>query len=266
MARPEPDDPCAALAELLTASRRVLFFTGAGVSTESGIPDFRSPGGVWTRYDPRVMTFDRYVASVDVRRSSWQMRREFFAAGALPNPAHRAMALLESAGRSVGVVTQNIDGLHTDAGSRVVVELHGSARRVGCIGAAPRNGVPAGCGWTAATEWAFERVDAGDDDPCCPRCAGLVKSTTISFGQVMDSTALDSARDLLEAADALVVVGSSLQVYPAAALPERAVERGLRCALVNHEPTPLDVLMDVVVLGAAGELLPPAVEIALARS
>jgi len=258
--------PVRALADLLAASRRALFFTGAGVSTESGIPDFRSPGGVWTRYDPRELTFDRYVASADVRRLSWQMRREFFAAGARPNPAHRAVAELEGAGRSVGVITQNIDGLHAEAGSRTVVELHGTARRVACIGAAPRAGTPDGCGWSADTAWAFERLDAGEDDPACPRCGGLVKSATISFGQIMDAAALSRADALLGQADLLVVVGSSLQVHPAAALPELAAERGLPCALVNREPTPLDRLMDVVAHGSAGEVLPAAVDAALARS
>ena len=120
--------------DLLAASQRIVGFTGAGVSTESGIPDFRSPGGVWTRYDPRNFEFDRYVEDPDVRRLSWEMRREFFAAGARPNPAHHAFAALERAGRSPGVITQNIDGLHQDAGSQHVVELHGTAREVLCIG------------------------------------------------------------------------------------------------------------------------------------
>jgi NAD-dependent deacetylase len=254
----------AELAELLARSHRVVFFSGAGVSTESGIPDFRSPGGVWTRYDPRELTFDRYVASADVRRLSWQMRREFFAAAARPNPAHHAIAALEAAGRSLGVITQNIDGLHGDAGSRTVVEIHGTARRVGCIGVAPRMGAPDGCGWTADTTWAIERLDAGDDDPHCPGCGGLAKAATISFGQSMDERSLHRAEYLLERADAVVVVGSSLQVYPAAGLPARAAARGIPCAIVNREPTPLDDEVDLVVLGSAGEVVPQAVAAALA--
>lgn len=256
----------AALAGLLAASRRAVFFSGAGVSTESGIPDFRSPGGVWTRYDPRALTFDRYVASADVRRLSWQMRREFFAAGARPNPAHHAIAALEAAGRSLGVITQNIDGLHAEAGSRTVVELHGTARRVGCIGAAPRNGRPAGCGWAADTTWAFARIDAGDEDPHCPGCGGLVKSATISFGQQMDAGALERADDLLGRADAVVVVGSSLQVYPAAGLPAHAAARGVPCAIVNREPTPLDDEVDLVVYGSAGPVISQAVAEVLATA
>jgi NAD-dependent deacetylase len=254
----------AALAELLMRSHRVVFFSGAGVSTESGIPDFRSPGGVWTRYDPRELTFDRYIASADVRRLSWQMRREFFAAGARPNPAHHAIAALEDAGRSLGVITQNIDGLHTDAGSHTVVEIHGTARRVGCLGVAPRLGAPDGCGWTADTSWAFARLDAGDDDPPCPGCGGLVKSATISFGQSMDERSLHRAEELLREADAVIVVGSSLQVYPAAGLPARAAARGIPCAIVNREPTPLDDEVDLVVLGSAGDVLPVAVAAVLA--
>ena len=255
------DDAAAetALARLLARSQRVVFFTGAGVSTESGIPDFRSAGGVWTRYDPRQLTFQRYVASADVRALHWQMRREFFAVGARPNPAHRAIAAMEAGGRSLGVITQNIDGLHTEAGSATVVELHGTARRVACIGAEPLDGVPAGCGWSADTSWAFERLDAGDPDPRCPACAGLVKSATVSFGQAMDAGALARADDLLARADAVVVVGSSLQVYPAAGLPARAAARGVPCAIVNREPTPLDDDVDVVVLGSAAQVLPRAV-------
>jgi len=243
-----------------------VFFTGAGVSTESGVPDFRSPGGVWARYDPMQLTFDRYVASADVRRLSWQMRREFFAAGALPNPAHRAIAAMEGAGRSLGVITQNIDGLHTEAGSRTVVEVHGTARRVGCIGAAPRYCAPQGCGWSTDTAWAFDRIDAGDGDPHCPQCGGLVKSATISFGQVMDEATLHRASQLLDQADAVIVVGSSLQVYPAAGLPTQAAARGIPCAIVNREPTPLDDEATVVVHGTAGEILPLAVATALATA
>lgn len=247
------------LGAFLRNHQRTVVFTGAGVSTESGIPDFRSPGGVWTRYDPRELTFQRYVASAEVRARSWQMRREFFAAGATPNPAHRAIAALEETGRSPGVITQNIDGLHRQAGSEQVVELHGTARTVSCIGAAPEHGQPDGCGFTADTTWAFEQIDAGDADPSCPRCGGLVKSATISFGQVMDPRTMGAAERLLAEADAMLVVGSSLQVYPAASFPEVAASAGLGLAIVNAEPTPFDRLADVVVHGRAGEVLPAAV-------
>jgi NAD-dependent deacetylase len=247
------------LGELLAQARSIVGFTGAGVSTESGIPDFRSPGGVWTRYDPRTFEFDRYVTDPDVRVLSWQMRTEFFAVPFTPNPAHVAFARLEQAGRSPGVITQNIDGLHQDAGSRTVVELHGTARRVMCLGHAPVDGVPDGCGWSAPHTWAFERLDGGEPDPQCPECGGLVKSATVSFGQQLFPGVVEAAADLVASADLMVVVGSSLQVYPAAALPMHAVDAGARLVIVNDEPTPFDAVADLVVRGRAGEVLGPAV-------
>lgn len=249
----------AALAELLRRSHQVTTFTGAGVSTESGIPDFRSPGGVWTRYDPRDFTFDRYVESAEVRASSWAMRREFFARDPRPNPAHLAIAAIERAGRGHGVITQNIDGLHQLAGSTHVVEIHGTAREVLCIGRTPRYGMPEGCGFTAPHTWALEQVDAGDPGPTCPECGGLVKSATISFGQAMPPDAVEEAERLVTSADLLVTVGSSLQVWPAADLPELAVRSGVPLVIVNDERTPLDAIATLVVRGRAGEVLPEAV-------
>lgn len=243
------------LETLLGEAERIVGFTGAGVSTESGIPDFRSPGGVWTRYDPRNFEFDRYVADAEVRRLSWEMRREFFAHQARPNPAHLALARWERAGRCLGVVTQNIDGLHQDAGSRRVVELHGTARTVMCLGAHPIHGRPDGCGWAAPHTWAFARLDAGDPDPHCPECGGLVKSATVSFGQQLFPGVVEDAVTLVEEADLLLVVGSSLQVHPAAGLPLYAVEAGARLVIVNAEPTPYDGVADLVVRGRAGEVL-----------
>lgn len=252
-----------ALSALLRDAGTVVAFTGAGISTESGIPDFRSPGGVWTRYDPRDFTFDRYVASSEVRRASWAMRREFWAADPQPNAAHAALVTLQRAGRLRGVITQNIDGLHQAAGASEVIELHGTARDVVCIGARPRGGVPAGCGFRAPTSWAFERLDAGSDDPSCPDCGGLVKSATVSFGQVLSPGVVDAAIDLAAAADVLLTIGSSLQVYPAAGLPQEAKASGAALAIVNDEPTPFDDLADVVVRGRAGIVLPAAVGAAL---
>jgi NAD-dependent deacetylase len=256
---PRPSDTVEDLAALLARSQRVTTFTGAGVSTESGIPDFRSPGGLWTRYDPSELTFERYVESAEVRQLSWQMRREFFAADPQPNPAHHAIAALERAGRGHGVVTQNIDGLHQLAGSSEVVEVHGTAREVGCIGAAPAGGVPAGCGFVAPYTWALERVDAGDPDPGCPECGGLVKSRTVSFGQVLEVGVMEQAAELVRTADLVLTVGSSLQVWPAADLPLWALRAGVPLAIVNDEPTPMDDFAEVVVRGRAGEVLPAAV-------
>jgi len=248
------------LRDLIDQSERVIGFTGAGVSTESGIPDFRSPGGVWTRYDPATFDFANFVADPRVRAESWQMRKEFFTAGARPNPAHFALAELERRGKSPGVITQNIDGLHQDAGSRTVIELHGTAREVMCIGAAPQHGVPEGCGWRDTHEWAMTQVDAGDTDPRCPQCAGLVKSATVSFGQILQPDVIDAALALAASADLLITAGSSLQVQPAASLPLEALEAGARLAIINNEPTPLDRFADLVVRGRAGEVLGTAVQ------
>jgi NAD-dependent deacetylase len=247
------------LAALLADAARVVAFTGAGISTESGIPDFRSPGGVWTRFNPADFTFGRYVESAEVRARSWQMRRELNQAYR-PNAGHLALSRLEQAGRALGVITQNIDGLHHDAGSRRVVELHGTAREVMCIGHAPRNGTPEGCGFRAPLEWALAAVDGGDPDPRCPECGGLVKSATVSFEQVLFPGVVDEAVGLAREADLMVAVGSSLMVYPAADLPIVAVRNGARLAIVNNEETPLDDLADLVVRGSAGAVLASAVD------
>lgn len=251
-------DP-APLAEALARSTRVVAFTGAGISTESGIPDFRSPGGMWTRYNPQDFTFERYVSDPELRKLSWRLRREFWATRAEPNAAHRALAELEAEDRLLGIVTQNIDGLHQAAGSRRVVEIHGTSQAVGCIGARPRGGTPEGCGWDAPASWAIDALDRGDEDPACPECGAIVKVSTISFGQQLVPEVIEAAVALVEAADLLLTIGSSLQVYPAAGLPEVARANGVPVVIVNDEPTPLDRLAEVVVRGRAGEVLPPAV-------
>jgi NAD-dependent deacetylase len=245
-----------ALARLLSTARAAVAFTGAGVSTESGVPDFRSPGGVWTRYNPRDFTFSKFVTSAEVRARAWRMRREFWTAQPQPNPAHHALAELERRGNLLGVITQNIDELHQAAGSRTVVELHGTSRAVSCIGRRPRAGTPEGCGFRAGTEWAFDRVDAGEQDPRCPRCGGLVKSATVSFGQNLFPGVLEAAAALVARAELVLAIGSSLQVYPAAELPASIARRGGTLAIVNDEPTPLDPLATVVVRGRAGVVLP----------
>jgi NAD-dependent deacetylase len=191
------------------------------------------------------------------------MRREMLAGAHAPNAGHRALARLERSGRSLGVVTQNIDGLHQEAGSRRVVEIHGTAREVMCIGHRPRDGTPAGCGFRAPVSWAFEQLDAGEPDPRCPHCGGLVKSATVSFGQTLFPNVLEEAFALAGDCDLMLTVGSSLQVYPAADLPLAAARNGALLVIVNDEPTPYDGLAELVVRGGAGDVLATAVDVAL---
>lgn len=243
----------------LAAARAGVVFTGAGVSTGSGLPDFRSPGGLWSRYDPREMTFERYVTEPSVRAESWAMRREFLDANAQPNAAHHAVAALQSSGRVSTVVTQNIDGLHQAAGTTSVVELHGTAHTSTCIGVAPRGGSPNGCGWNAPTTDLLATIDAGDPDPVCPVCGGMVKAATISFGQSMDTASVEASVEAVMTSDMLLVIGSSLQVWPAASLVPRAADRGIPIVIMNAEPTEFDDLATAVLRGPVEDILPTIV-------
>jgi NAD-dependent deacetylase len=242
--------------ELLADRQKVVVFTGAGASTESGIPDFRSPGGLWTRYDPRQLGFRRYVTDPDTRRLAWRLRRELFHLGALPNPAHLACVRLAEAGRLAGVVTQNIDGLHLDAGlpAELVCEVHGTGREVVCLA----------CDQRGPMADAVARVEAREDDPACLACGGILKAATVSFGQPIPEAVWARAERMTAGCDAFVAVGSSLVVQPAARLPVQAKRLGASLVIVNREPTPLDGLADVVLHGEAGTLLPALVERALA--
>src|SRR5437899_4099043 len=235
---------------LLARSRQALAFTGAGVSTASGVPDFRSPGGIWSRYRP--VTLPEFLASAEARRRYWTYKKETWAdfAQARPNAAHEALARLESQGRLLGVVTQNIDGLHQEAGSRKVVELHGTNRRVECLG----------CGWNGPAAETHERLAAGEEVPACAGCGGPLKAATISFGQALRPEVLEEAFALARAADLLLVLGSSLVVYPAAAIPEAAASQGAPMLIINREPTPLDGLAAVALRGEVERLLPALLE------
>jgi NAD-dependent deacetylase len=250
-------DLVAAAAARLAGARRIVVFTGAGVSTDSGIPDFRTPGGLWDRYDPRQLSYQRYLADPQVRRLSWQLRREFHGMAPKPNAAHLACARLARAGRLAGVVTQNIDGLHTDAGvdPELVCELHGNGHWVACLACADR----------LPMAEAVARVEAGEEDPRCLRCGGILKATTVSFGQALPRAAWERAEELTRGCDAFLAVGSSLVVYPAASLPELAAGSGATLLIINREPTPLDLLADLVMQGECGELLPRLVEAVLER-
>jgi NAD-dependent protein deacetylase/lipoamidase len=245
-------DGFAEATRLLAPARRIVVFTGAGVSTDSGIPDFRSPGGLWTRYDPRQLGFRRYVADQATRRLAWQLRRELLQLGARPNAAHLACVRLAELGRLAAVVTQNVDGLHADAGldPDLLCEVHGTSRVVVCLD----------CGERSPMTEAVARVEAGEDDPGCRACGGILKAATVSFGQSIPPAVWAAAEAATDACDAFVAVGSSLVVQPAAGLPLRASRRGVPLVIVNREPTPLDRVADVVLGGEAGRLLPALVD------
>jgi NAD-dependent deacetylase len=232
---------------LLHAARRVVVVTGAGISTESGIPDFRSPGGLWSRYDPSQLTFDRFRASVETRKLYWEIATQAYPVmrDAEPNAAHEAVVAIERAGKLLALVTQNVDGLHQKAGSSPerTIEIHGSALGVRCIE----------CGTDADREAVHRLVSDGDAAPTCDVCEGPLKPATISFGQAMPERETSSAFAAAASCDLMIVIGSSLVVYPAAALPEEAVRRGAALVIVNREPTGHDRLAEVVVHGSAGE-------------
>ena len=234
---------------LVAEARSPAAFTGAGMSTASGVPDFRSPGGIWSRYKP--VPFPEFVASRDARREYWRYKKETYDdfANARPNAGHRALAALEDAGRLRGVVTQNIDGLHQDAGSRLVLELHGTNRRVACLRCRAE--------WPAAEIQA--RLVAGCEEPACDHCGGIVKAATVSFGQALPEDVLRESFSMAAASDLMLVLGSSLVVHPAAAIPVAAAEAGARLVIVNREPTPLDGLADVVLRGPLEDVLPALV-------
>jgi NAD-dependent deacetylase len=237
------------LAELLIAAgeRGTVVFTGAGVSTESGIPDFRSPGGIWSRYAP--IGYADYILDTEMRRESWRRGLHTYAplAAAEPNAAHLAIAAWFEAGLVNGVVTQNIDGLHQKAGvpADAVVELHGNAHCVACLI----------CDARFSRAAVNERVAAGDEDPACPACGGILKSMTVSFGQPLPEAAVTEAQRLHATARLCLVIGSTLVVYPAATLPEVTLDVGGQLAIVNYTPTHLDHFATLVSRAAAGQLL-----------
>ena len=233
------------------AAERIVVLTGAGISTESGIPDFRGPRGVWTR-DPEAekqSTLQHYLADPAVRRAAWRSRLDHPGWRAQPNRGHRALVALEARGKLHALVTQNIDELHQIAGnaSARVIEVHGSMRRVMCWS----------CGARAPMNEALERVRAGEPDPACRRCGGILKSDTISFGQALVPEVIDRAMRVAAEADLLLAIGSTLQVYPAAGVVPVARDAGARIVILNDQPTPLDPIADAVLRGPIGELLPP---------
>ncbi|MGW1590604.1 SIR2 family NAD-dependent protein deacylase [Streptomyces sp. NPDC002386] len=228
----------------------VALLSGAGISTDSGIPDYRGPGGLWRR-DPeaeKLVTYEYYMADPEIRRRSWQMRRANGARDRGPNAAHRAVAELERIGVPVRVITQNVDGLHQLAGmpARKVLELHGTARSVVCTR----------CHARGPMEDALARVEAGEADPPCLTCGGVLKSATVMFGERLDPVVLGEAVAITQACQIFIAVGTSLQVQPAAGLAGVAADHGARLIIVNAEPTPYDELADEIVREPIGTALP----------
>jgi NAD-dependent deacetylase len=239
------------LGDMIAAAGIIVPFTGAGISTECGIPDFRSPGGLWTRNRP--IPFDEFVASQSARDESWRRRfamQEIFAA-ARPGRGHRALAALYRAGKVPAVITQNIDNLHQASGfaAEHVVELHGNTTYARCIG----------CGQAYQLDWVKRRFEAEGAAPSCTACEEPVKTATISFGQMMPEAEMQRATELAQACDLFIAVGSSLVVWPAAGFPMMAKNAGARLVIINREPTEQDDIADLVIRRDIGEALEPFV-------
>ena len=256
-----PSDGVERARSLLERARCVVVLTGAGISTDSGIPDFRGPQGVWTTNPKaeRMATLQYYVADPELRRRSWQNRLTSPLWDSEPNAGHRALVDLERSGRLDTLVTQNVDGLHHKAGSDParIVEIHGTGREVVCLS----------CGDRQPAEPVHERVRAGDDDPACLKtlsdgvaCGGILKSATISFGQSLVPWDLTRAERAAERCDLLLAVGSTLGVFPAAGMVPIAARHGAVVVILNGGETEMDALADVVVYGAISECLPAMVE------
>ncbi|MHC4443699.1 MAG: SIR2 family NAD-dependent protein deacylase [Planctomycetota bacterium] len=234
----------------LVGAERGVAFTGAGISTESGIADFRSPGGVWSRYQP--VYYDEFLRDHEARLRMWRMKKEMYPefTKARPNSGHYALAGLEGAGRLVGIITQNIDGLHQDGGSKKVLELHGTGRYVECIS----------CGKRWDSEVIFAEYKDRDEVPVCDVCGGWMKPATVSFGQAMPEDVLREAYQMSAESDVFLAIGSSLVVEPAASLPAHAKQMGSYLVIINRDPTPLDGYADVVIRTPIGETLEAVVK------
>ncbi len=239
-------------AELTREARKIVVLTGAGISTESGIPDFRSPGSIWLANPP--VSYPDFLNRPEARRQYWETRRNLSGQikAATPNPAHLALVELERRNMLLGIITQNFDGLHYDAGHDParVVELHGTSREAACTL----------CGARSSMEELQRRVDAGEVDPRCTSCGGYMKSATILFGQHIPADVLAGAREMAESCDLFMVVGSSLRVSPATNLPRLALKNEVPLIIVNLVPTPIDSYADIVIQEKAGLVLPRLVE------
>lgn len=234
----------------MNSVQRVVMLTGAGISTESGIPDFRGPQGVWTKNPlaEKLSNIEYYMSDREVRKASWQSRLEHPAWEAKPNAGHLALAALERRGKLHALITQNIDGLHQMAGNSPdkVIEVHGTVRQVICMA----------CGVLTPMQAVLDRVRAGEEDPSCHDCGGILKSATISFGQALVPEVIDRAMNAAAEADLFFAVGTSLQVYPIAGALPAARTAGARIVIVNAQPTPFDDIADAVYREPIGTVLP----------
>ena len=243
-------DPIERARAWVASSNRIVALTGAGISTESGIPDFRGPQGIWTK-NPKAEALSNihsYMSDPEVRRLAWQQRLNHPAWSAEPNAGHRALADLERTRKLHALITQNIDGLHQKAGNspEKVIEVHGTVREFVCMRCGTRGPMPV----------VLERVRSGEEDPPCRDCGGILKSATISFGQQLVPEVIDRAMHAAGEADLLLAIGSTLQVYPVAATVPRAKAAGARIVIVNAEPTRFDDIADVVIQQRIGDVLP----------
>jgi NAD-dependent deacetylase len=238
----------------IAGAQRIVVLTGAGISTDSGIPDFRGPQGVWTKnpHAEKMSNIHYYLADPEVRKASWQSRLASPAWSAKPNPGHRALVELERQRKLHALITQNIDELHQLAGNspELVLEVHGSMRRFMCWG----------CGMRGPMQKVLERVRAGEEDPKCRDCGGILKSDTISFGQQLVPEVIDRAMHAAGEADVFIAVGTSLQVYPIAGAFDIARSAGAKTVIVNAEPTPYDSMADAVLGGSISMVLPKIVQ------
>jgi len=235
----------------LAAAERIVVLTGAGISTESGIPDFRGPNGIWTKNPDamRLSNIDEYVRDPELRVRAWQERMHHPAWTAEPNEGHRALAELGRSGRLLALITQNIDGLHQAAGSEDVIELHGTVHLAKCLS----------CGRRTPMREQLDRVRAGEPDPPCVDCGGIQKSATVSFGEQLDPADLDAAFAASAVCDLFLAVGTSLTVQPASLLPVDALRAGARVVIVNQGGTPFDHVADPAIRAPIGEVLPAIV-------
>ena len=243
------DELIAKAVDMIRNAEKILVFVGAGMSTESGIPDFRSPGGVWDKYDPSDFYFQKFVSDEKSREKYWEMSTEFYGVlrDARPNRAHLAIKELEDTGKLTAIVTQNIDGLHHKAGNSPykIIEIHGTAMSVSCLS----------CGKGYERSEIQGRIKAGIKDPYCDDCKGILKPDTVSFGQAMPQDKMEESIRHAQECDLCIVLGSSLVVYPAASVPIHAVDCGAKLMIINRDETPLDGRADLVIHDSLGSTL-----------